>query len=86
MFADGAFTGETPFATPLPNLVSGPVEIFKRSDHAAGFRRPPPPMGGRKTLVWLITTTVLPRISTTLASAKASLLIASVQLSMRRVA
>jgi hypothetical protein len=81
MFADGAFTGGT-----LAKLGRWTVEIFKRSDHAAGFDGLPADGWSKAPLSGSIATTVLPRISITLRSVKASLFIASVQLSMRRVA
>jgi transposase len=52
MFADGAFTGET-LRYALAKLGQWTVEIFKRSEHAAGFDVLPRRWVVERTLVWL---------------------------------
>jgi transposase len=84
LFADGAYAGEK-LRHALANLGQWTIEIVKRSDHVASFV--PRRWVVERTLAWLNRNRRLAKdFEATLASAKAWLLIASVQLLMRRVA
>jgi len=86
LFADGAYAGEK-LRHALANLGQWTIEIVKRSDHVAGFEVLPRRWVVERTLAWLNRNRRLAKdFEATLASAKAWLLIASVQLLMRRVA
>jgi transposase len=86
LFADGAYAGEK-LRHALAKLGQWTIEIVKRSDHVAGFEVLPRRWVVERTLAWLNRNRRLAKdFEATLASAKAWLLIASVQLLMRRVA
>ena len=74
-------------ATRSPSFGDWTVEIVKRSDHAAGFEVLPRRWVVERTFAWLNRNRRLAKdFEASIASAKAWLLIASVQLLMRRVA
>jgi transposase len=86
LFADGAYAGEK-LRHALAKLGQWTIEIVKRSDHRTGFGVLPRRWVVERTLAWLNRNRRLAKdFEATLASAKAWLLIASVQLLMRRVA
>jgi transposase len=86
LFADGAYAGEK-LRHALAKLGQWTIEIVKRSDHRTGFEVLPRRWVVERTLAWLNRNRRLAKdFEATLASAKAWLLIASVQLLMRRVA
>src|SRR3984893_2579361 len=85
-FAGGHYAGEK-LRHALAKLGQWTIEIVKRSDHVAGFEVLPRRWVVERTLAWLNRNRRLAKdFEATLASAKAWLLIASVQLLMRRVA
>ena len=86
LFADGAYAGQKLRDT-LAKLGNWTVEIVRRSDHAAGFEIIPRRWVVERTFAWLNRNRRLAKdFEASIASAKAWLLIASVQLLVRRVA
>ena len=86
LFADGAYAGQKLRDT-LAKFGDWTVEIVKRSDHAAGFEVLPRRWVVERTLAWLNRNRRLAKdFEASIASAKAWLIIASVQLLIRRVA
>jgi transposase len=85
LFADGAYAGQK-FRDALAKFGDWTVEIVKRSDHAAGFEVLPRRWVVERTLAWLNRNRRLAKdFEASIASAKAWLIIASVQLLIRRV-
>ena len=86
LFADGAYAGQK-LLDALRNFGQWTVEIVKRSAHAVGFEPLPRRWVVERTLAWLNRNRRLAKdFEASIASAKAWLIIASVQLLMRRVA
>ena len=86
LFADGAYAGEK-LRHAVAKLGQWTIEIIRRSDQVAGFEVLPRRWVVERTLAWLNRNRRLAKdFEATLASAKAWLLIASVQLLIRRVA
>jgi len=86
LFADGAYAGQK-LRDALAKFGNWTVEIVRRSDHAAGFEIIPRRWVVERTFAWLNRNRRLAKdFEASIASAKAWLLIASVQLLVRRVA
>ena len=86
LFADGAYAGQK-LHHALAKLGDWTVEIVKRSDQAIGFEVLPRRWVVERTFAWLNRNRRLAKdFEASIASAKAWLLIASVQLLIRRVA
>jgi transposase len=86
LFADGAYTGQK-LHHALSHFGQWTVEIVKRSQQAIGFEVLPRRWVVERTLAWLNRNRRLAKdFEASIASAKAWLLIASVQLMLRRVA
>jgi transposase len=86
LFADGAYTGQK-LHDALSHFGQWTVEIVKRSQQAIGFEVLPRRWVVERTLAWLNRNRRLAKdFEASIASAKAWLLIASVQLMLRRVA
>jgi putative transposase len=86
LFADGAYAGEK-LLDALRKYGRWTVEIVKRSDQAIGVEPLPRRWVVERTLAWLNRNRRLAKdFEASIASAKAWLLIASVQLLIRRVA
>ena len=86
LFADGGYAGQK-LRDALVKFGDWTVEIVKRSDHAAGFEVLPRRWVVERTLAWLNRNRRLAKdFEASIASAKAWLIIASVQLLTRRVA
>jgi transposase len=86
VFADGGYAGQKLEAA-LDRLGRWTVEIVKRSDAAKGFEVLPRRWVVERTLAWLNRNRRLAKdFEATIASAEAWLLLASVQLLMRRLA
>jgi transposase len=86
LFADGAYAGQKLHAA-LAKLGDWTVQIVKRSDQAAGFELLPRRWVVERTFAWLNRNRRLAKdFEASIASAKAWLIIASVQLLIRRVA
>src|SRR5438067_8699622 len=86
LFADGAYAGRK-LRDALAKFGDWSVEIVKRSDHAAGFEVLPRRWVVERTFAWLNRNRRLAKdFEASIASAKAWLLIASLQLLVRRVA
>jgi transposase len=86
LFADGAYAGQK-LRDALAKFGDWTVEIVKRSDHAAGFEVLPRRWVVERTFAWLNRNRRLAKdFEASIASAKAWLLIASLQLLVRRVA
>src|SRR5271163_1833243 len=74
-------------ATPSLNSATGPIEIVKRAADAAGFQLLPRRWVVERTLAWLNRNRRLAKdFEASIASAKAWVYIASVQLLFRRLA
>lgn len=85
LFADGAYAGQK-LRDALAKFGDWTVEIVKRSDHAAGFEVLPRRWVVERTFAWLNRNRRLAKdFEASIASAKAWLLIASIQLLIRRV-
>jgi putative transposase len=86
LFADGAYAGQK-LRDALTQFGDWTVEIVKRSDRAAGFEILPRRWVVERTFAWLNRNRRLAKdFEASVASAKAWLLIASLQLLVRRVA
>ena len=86
LFADGAYAGQK-LLDALRKFGRWTVEIVKRSDQAIGFEPLPRRWVVERTLAWLNRNRRLAKdFEASIASARAWLLIASVQLLIRRVA
>ena len=82
----GAYAGQK-LRDALAKFGNWTVEIVRRSDHAAGFEIIPRRWVVERTFAWLNRNRRLAKdFEVSIASAKAGLLIASVQLLVRRVA
>src|SRR2546423_1807451 len=86
LFADGAYAGQK-LRDALAKFGNWTVQIVRRSDQAAGFEIIPRRWVVERTFAWLNRNRRLAKdFEASIASAKAWLLIASVQLLVKRVA